>query len=220
MTDEPSTTEDEVLDDTEDSTTTPENSETVPVSEIDKLNVGQNEPGDGRASNGGARPGAGRPKGTLNPDVQERRIAEQEFRNRVICSKDALMNAQMTLAQGVQMLYCITTDKKGNRSKPELVTDQFTIEAYLAGELNDDQGNNGDDAGSEKEYYFITTERPDNRALDSLFDRSFGKAKQPIELDADIRSRTLNADVPATPAELAAVQSAILAAVPETEGEA
>lgn len=120
------------------------------------------------------------------------------------------MNAQMNLAMGVQMLYKITTDKKGNRSKPELITDQPTIEAYLADELGDE----------ENEYYFITTERPDNRALDSLFDRSFGKAKQPIELDADIRSRNLNADVPATPEELAAVQSAILAAVPETESEA
>lgn len=212
MTEEPSTTEDEVLDEVEEVVETPENSESVPVPETEKLISEQTEqkPGDGTSTNGGARPGAGRPKGRLSDHVRERRIAEQEFRDRVIRSKDALMNAQMNLAMGVQMLYKITTDKKGNRSKPELITDQPTIEAYLADELGDE----------ENEYYFITTERPDNRALDSLFDRSFGKAKQPIELDADIRSRNLNADVPATPEELAAVQSAILAAVPETESEA
>ena len=38
---------------------------------------------------------------------------------------------------------------------------------------------NGDD---EDDYYFITTERPDNRALDSLFNRTFGKAKETIDM--------------------------------------
>ncbi len=186
-------------------------------SSFDSLNVDKTgEETETPSGRGGAREGAGRPKGVLNPKVLERRIAEQEFRDRVIRSKDALMNSQMNLAQGVQMLYCITTNSKGIRSKPELITSQHTIEAYLAGELNDDQGNRGDE--DDKEYYFITTERPDNRALDSLFDRSFGKAKQPIELDADIRNRNLNTDVPASDAELAAIQSAILASLPDTEG--
>lgn len=179
------------------------------VDETEKLNSQESEQKDGTAKNGGARPGAGRPKGRISEHVRARRIAEQEFRNRVIRSKDALMNAQMTLAQGVQMLYCITTDKKGNRSKPELVTDQSTIESYLAGELEDE----------ENEYYFITTERPDNRALDSLFDRSFGKAKQPIELDADLRHANFNFDVPADEAELEAVKSAILGSVPPEPSE-
>jgi len=68
------------------------------------------------------------------------------------------------------MLYKIHTDSKGMKSKPELVTSQKEIEDYLAGET---------DANSD--YYFITTERPDNRALDSLFDRTFGKAQQYVD---------------------------------------
>lgn len=123
------------------------------------------------------------------------------------------MNAQMNLALGVQLLYVIRTvmeGKKQVRQRPELVTDQPTIEAYLAGELEND----------DEEYYFITTERPDNRALDSLFDRALGKAKQPIELDGQLNNRNLNSDIPADPDELEAVRLAILASVPPDEGGA
>ena len=71
------------------------------------------------------------------------------------------------------MLYCVKTYKNGKRSKPFVITDQKTIEAYLAGELGDEKN----------EYYFIATHKPDNKALDSLFDRVFGKATTPIDLD-------------------------------------
>lgn len=121
---------------------------------------------------GGAREGAGRKEGGENQETKEKRIAKKEMIKRIIKSKDNLLNAQMNLAQGVQMLYCITTNKKGIRSKPELITDQNTIEMYLSGELEEEKPDN--------EYYFITTERPDNRALDSLLDRAFDKSKQPL----------------------------------------
>lgn len=123
---------------------------------------------------GGYRPGAGRKKGSKGKTTIEKKIIEDELKQRVLRSAQVLLSSQMNLAQGVQMLYCIKTDKKGNRSKPELITDQGTIESYLDGEL---------DYNEDGKYYFITTERPDNRALDSLFDRVFGKATQPIDLD-------------------------------------
>lgn len=124
---------------------------------------------------GGKRIGAGRPAGSPNKSTIEKKIIEAEMHARVLRSSQALLNSQMTLAQGVQMLYRIRTDKKGNRGRPEIVTQQLIIEAYLAGELDDE----------EDEYYFITTERPDNRALDSLFDRVLGKATQRIDLDPE-----------------------------------
>jgi len=123
---------------------------------------------------GGKRPGAGRKRGSFGKGTMEKKIVFEEIKSRVLKSAQALLDSQMNLALGVQMLYMIKTDKKGNRSRPVLVTDRFTIEEYLAGELN----NSGDE-----EYFFITTERPDNRALDSLFDRVIGKATQPIDLD-------------------------------------
>lgn len=122
-----------------------------------------------KSSWGGKRPGAGRARGSKNKKTIEQEVAMQEMRDRIIRSKDELLNSQMNLAMGVQMLYKIITDKDGNRHKPELVTSQEEIESYLAGEYD-----------SFTEYYFITTERPDNKAIDSLFDRVFGKATQPV----------------------------------------
>ena len=121
---------------------------------------------------GGKRKNAGRKKGSLGKKKLEEKLFLNELRQRVMRGMHKLITSQMNLAIGVQMLFVITTDKKGNRSKPELVTDQRIIEQYLAGELDD-----GND-----EYYFITTERADNRAIDSLFDRTFGKANLPVDL--------------------------------------
>lgn len=73
--------------------------------------------------------------------------------------------AQLALAKGLSFLYIIRTDKKGNRSKPELITSTATIEAYLADELDDEEG----------EYYFIATKEPNNEALKNIQDRVFGK---------------------------------------------
>lgn len=133
---------------------------------------------------GGVREGAGRKEGSENEDTKERRIAEKEMKDRIIRSKDALLNAQMSIAQGTQMLFKIEKeiDEKGNekKSKPILITSQSEIEAYLAGEFND-----GDD------YYFITTERPENKAIDSLFNRVLGTPRATVDMnlssDDDLR---------------------------------
>lgn len=124
---------------------------------------------------GGARPNAGRPRGSENEETRKKRVVEEEFRQRVLRSANKLINSQMNLAEGVQMLYVIEKTEKGANKKPRLITDQDTIERFLAGELDNE----------EKEYYFITTERPDNRALDSLFDRVFGKSVNNIDVTSD-----------------------------------
>jgi len=125
---------------------------------------------------GGVRPNSGRPKGSENPETKRRNKIERAMKKRILKSVDNLITSQMTLAKGVQMLYVITTNEKGIRSKPTIVTDKYLIEKFLAGELE----------GEKEEYYFITTERPDNRALDSLLDRIFGKAHQSTTIKGDI----------------------------------
>lgn len=122
---------------------------------------------------GGVRPNSGRPLGSTNKATRDKKEAEKYIKERIIKSVDNIINSQMNLAQGIQMLYRITTNEKGIKSKPELITNQFEIEQYLSGELEDEKN----------EYYFITTERPDNRALDSLLDRTFGKSRQNIGVD-------------------------------------
>lgn len=119
---------------------------------------------------GGARPGAGAPKGH-RPKTLEKLEALKLFKDRVVRLADRLANAQVSLATGLTFLYVIRT-VDGKRQKPELVEDQETIEAYLEGELE----------GLEDEYYYITTKEPNNQALDSLLNRTFGKPTESIEL--------------------------------------
>jgi len=124
---------------------------------------------------GGPRPGGGRKAGGKNASTKLREAALQEFRDRVAKKTNRLFNAQYSLSQGVQMLFRIDTDSKGNRSKPQLVTDQEEIETYL------DEGNLPDGSS----YYFLTTERPDNKAIESLLDRTYGKAQQNVKMEGD-----------------------------------
>lgn len=93
----------------------------------------------------------------------ERELGEQFFMR----SMRGIRHAQVALAKGLTFLYVIKTDKKGNRSKPEVVTDQYTIEQYLADELDDD----------ENEYYYLATKEPNSDALKDIQNRVFGKPK-------------------------------------------
>jgi len=128
---------------------------------------------------GGARPGAGRPKGGKNAATLEKERVFAEMRCRIAKSTDKLLNAQMNLAEGCQYLYVIKTitDSNGKKTKqrPEIVERQSIIEKFLAGELDQ----------MDDEYYYLTTEKPDNKALDSLFDRTFGKAQQNIDVKSN-----------------------------------
>lgn len=129
----------------------------------------------------------GRPKGSKTKVVLERDAIMRAYKQRVMQSADVLLNAQLTLAKGMTHLYKIEKyykgrgkDKKLIHKKPKLVTDDWEIKAYLNGILED--GELEDPADT---YYFITTKNPDNRALDSMLDRAFGKASQSIDLTSE-----------------------------------
>lgn len=125
--------------------------------------------------NGGKRPGAGRPKGKLSPQTYDKIRVLEQYKQKVMKVADKLFKSQLHLADGISYLYKITTFKNGSKSRPELITDQLTIEAYLTGDLENEKD----------EYYYITTEPPDNRAIDSMLDRTFGKATQVVEGSGD-----------------------------------
>ena len=133
-----------------------------------------------KSTHGGKREGAGRKEGSISKKTKEQKIVEEEFRQRVLKSMSELINSQMSLAKGCHYLFKIETkkwkDKKGNwkeeKKKPKIVESQNIIESYLAGELDNE----------DNDYYFISTDKPDNRALDSLIDRVFGKAPQAIDV--------------------------------------
>lgn len=114
----------------------------------------------------------GRPRGSKSVSTIEKEAVAREIKASILRMAGSLLQSQAALAKGLSFLYRIKTYKGGKRSKPMIVKDTDTIERYLAGELDND----------ENEYFFMATERPNNQALDSLFDRALGKAVATVEL--------------------------------------
>lgn len=123
----------------------------------------------------------GRPKGSKNPETLEREAVLKDFRQKTMRAADVLFNRQMKLAEGHMYLYKIEKDviigpkggKKVIPKKPVRVTEEWEIQAYLMDEIVQ-----GKIADPEDTYYYITAEKGDTRALDSLLDRAFGKSTQ------------------------------------------
>ena len=119
---------------------------------------------------------SGRPVGSKNKKTLEQEVVREEFRNRILLNVYDLLTAQMNIAKGSSYMYRIEETEKGKK-KHVLVTDPDEIAEVLDecegnGVLNDN-------------YYYITTQAPDNRALDSLLDRVFGKSKQQLDITSD-----------------------------------
>lgn len=125
----------------------------------------------GNPGRGGAQPGAGRPKGSKNPETIQKEAALAIVRQRIAANADRIIGKQLSLVEGCQYLYVIRTDEKGKKMKAELVKDESVIRQYLDGDLD----------GLSDEYYYITTERPDNNAAANLLDRVFGRPQQAID---------------------------------------
>lgn len=131
---------------------------------------------------GGARPNSGPKKGAKYKKTIEKEAAIEEFRKRVRKGIDKLYNAQFGLATGLTYVYevveTVTGSGKNEKTKREnvLVTSPIRIKEVLD-ELDSNEAGTVDDS-----YYFITTEKPDNRAIDSLMDRAFGKSQQTMDV--------------------------------------
>lgn len=124
---------------------------------------------------GGPRPNSGRPKGSENEETQQRRLAERDYKMRVVAHIHDLFNSQLNLARGLTYLYRIeeSEDEKGKRVKKHVLVESPDEIRDVLDDLD------GSDSGTvDDTYYYITTKAPDIRAIDSMMDRVFGKAKQ------------------------------------------
>lgn len=140
---------------------------------------------------GGSRPGSGRPQGSMNEATKERMHVKAAFIKRINNAADRLFNAQYNLAVGEQYLmhkYTVGTGTKA-RTVVDVVEDPEIIKEYL-----DDTLEQGDD-----EYYYISTKPANGMAIDSLLNRSFGKADE--NLDITSNGETLGVGLSAEQAE-------------------
>lgn len=128
--------------------------------------------------NGGARPGAGMPKGKQTAKTLEKRAIKEAYNQRVMKHVNELFTAQLTNAKGNVYIYEIVEIEIGGgktRKKHELVTDPQKILQVL----DQNQGNSGEVEGG---YFIVTTEKPDNVAIKDMLDRAFGTSTQSIEM--------------------------------------
>lgn len=129
---------------------------------------------------GGAMPGAGRPKGRMNNSSLDAMAVKKEYLTKIRRNASRLFNAQMSLAEGTQMLFVVHTDSKGKRSKPELVTDPDLISRFI----DEREGLDGvmEQEGGHMDYFFLTTKLPDSRTISDMLDRAFGKAEATLDV--------------------------------------
>lgn len=141
---------------------------------------------------GGKRPGTGRKKGTKNPATLEREKVLEEVRQQIMRKAPELVRAAMLPAMGVNFVYRIdeTKNEKGRVVHKEhvLVTDPHEI----AMALNQIEEGSTD---PEDKYYYVSAEKPDFRAVQMLWDRSLGKAKDMLEVtnpDGNLKTIIIN----------------------------
>lgn len=130
------------------------------------------------------RKGGTKKKGSKSAHVLDREQALEAYKQGVIKSSRTLLNVQKMLAFGSIKVFRIDTHWEQNgkskvkvRSKPQLVINDDEIIEALDYEYGDGESPNDDTT-----FYFVTTKDPDQRAIDSLLDRTFGKAKESMEI--------------------------------------
>lgn len=129
-----------------------------------------------KSKKGGPQPGSGRPKGRLNQSTIDAMAVKKEYQDKIRRNANQIFNSQFSLAKGVMMLFKIETDSKGNRRKPELVTDEIVITRFLEENEGMDGTMDGDD------YFFLTTKVPDSRTITDMLDRAMGKPDANLDI--------------------------------------
>lgn len=167
---------------------------------------------------GGARKGAGRPVGSKNFTTLHKEKIKRAFDQRILQNSDKLLNAQLKVALGSIMVFRIDTetDDKGRKIKqrPVLVSDIEEIKDVLDYEYGD-----GDCPNDDSAYYFVTTKEPNSQAIDSLFDRTFGRPTQGIALEPSKESEYEQLTDEQLDEQIALLRGTVAIEGTETEGE-
>ena len=136
---------------------------------------------------GGKRQNAGAPKGTIQRRSLEKAAVARALRERTMAHADNLFNAQLTKAVGSVMVFRVDEEEIGN-NKTKRVHTHITNPDEIKRVLDENEGGAGIIG---KDYYFVTNIAPDNKAIDSMLDRTFGKATQPVEVSEQSEDRAV-----------------------------
>jgi hypothetical protein len=136
-----------------------------------------------KKARGGARPGSGMKPGQKTKKTIEKEAARKAYQQMVLENLRPLFQKQMWLAMGQTYVYRVVHHGKGAnlRIEHELLEEPHEIADALDVIANHDP--NGDDDGNG--FVYVTTKAPDNRAIDSMLDRTLDKAAQPLKGDKE-----------------------------------
>lgn len=132
------------------------------------------------------RKGGKNKKGKKNQVTLDREAALKLYRDGVTLNTQRLLSVQRVLAFGSIKVFRIDTHWEDSpngktkykvKSKPRLVESDYEIIKALDYEFADGENPNDDFT-----YYFITTKDPDKYTIDSMLDRTFGRAKESLEI--------------------------------------
>lgn len=138
-------------------------------------------------------------KGTKNKTTIEREKVLEMAKDIIAGRTKALIDTQTILATGGIKIYKIIYDIKINyigrgktkqairtrvARKPEIVFREDEITAVLDHKYGD--GEHTEDPNHETEFFFVVTKDPENQAINSLLDRTFGKATETIKTSSVI----------------------------------
>lgn len=138
------------------------------------------------------------PPPRISATNREKEIILNQYKQRVLLNVDPLINAQLTLAKGQTFLFKITKTKtpsgQWQRGRATRVTDEMEISMFLDGQLA--TGSDPDDTKDPNPvYYYITAQEPSLQAIDSMLDRTFGRATQSVDITSQGKPTPIFANI-------------------------
>ena len=118
-----------------------------------------------KSGHGGARPGAGKPKGKKWASTISKEQARETLRTEVIAELKPLVQAQIASAMGIRHTFV-----RGKHGRFVQLTDPKQIEIAL-------------NSGDEGKYYSPYTKDPNVQAFTDLMNRALGKPVEPMQVE-------------------------------------
>ncbi len=115
----------------------------------------------------------GRPKGSITQTTKRKIFAHKRLVERVFKMTDKLLNAQAVVALGSHKM--LRPFIKDGVPSVETIRDEKEMQRLI------DTGVYG------KDYLIVVGAMPDWRAIESLYNRAFGKAKETLELEGEVK---------------------------------
>ncbi len=137
---------------------------------------------------GGKQPGSGRPRGAKSQSTIDREKVLEMAKDIIAGRTRKLIDTQTILATGAIKIFKIHYHWEGSAKKRTLIKDKPQIvendqeiihvidHEFGSGQMGNPNDHDYDD--EEYDYFFVMTKDPDNQAINSLMDRTFGRATE------------------------------------------